>query len=103
MAKALNSKNLSALGPERLADLLIEVTKGRADLQRRLRSELNAAQGPEDVARDLRKRYAALRQPNRLVVGRCGHLKRADCKGGITIAVQASLAVNHLARFDAAY
>ena len=34
MAKALNKKNLLALGPERLADLLLEVTKGRADMQR---------------------------------------------------------------------
>ncbi|MCJ8140016.1 DUF6880 family protein [Falsirhodobacter halotolerans] len=62
MAKALNTKNLVPLGAARLADLLMEVTKGRADLQRRLRLELSAHQGPEDVARDLRKRYAAIRQ-----------------------------------------
>ncbi|MDB6455214.1 DUF6880 family protein [Falsirhodobacter sp. 20TX0035] len=61
-AKALNKKNLLVLGPDRLADLLMEVTKGRADLQRRLRLELSAHQGPEDVARDIRKRYASLRQ-----------------------------------------
>ncbi|MDH2328182.1 hypothetical protein QCN27_15025 [Cereibacter sp. SYSU M97828] len=61
MAKALNKKNLLALGPDRLADLLIEVTKGRADMQRRLRLELSAHAGPEDVARDIRKRYASIR------------------------------------------
>ncbi|WP_435170167.1 DUF6880 family protein [Falsirhodobacter sp. 1013] len=61
-AKALNKKNLSVLGTDRLAELLIEVTKGRADLQRRLRLELSAHQGTEDVTRDLRKRYASIRQ-----------------------------------------
>lgn len=61
-AKALNTKNLLALGPDRLAELLIEVTKGRADLQRRLRLELSAHQGSEDVGRDIRKRYASIRQ-----------------------------------------
>lgn len=69
MAKALNSKNLLALRPERLADLLIEVTKGRADLQHRLRLKLSGHQGPEDVARGLRKRYAAIRQAK-------GHISR---------------------------
>ncbi|WP_128253736.1 DUF6880 family protein [Falsirhodobacter deserti] len=61
-AKALNAKNLLALGPDRLAELLIDVTKGRADLQRRLRLELSAHQGSEDVTRDIRKRYASIRQ-----------------------------------------
>lgn len=61
-AKVLNKKNLTALGAERLADLLMEVTKGKADLQRRVRLELSAHQGPDDVARDIRKRYASIRQ-----------------------------------------
>ncbi|WP_136684250.1 DUF6880 family protein [Falsirhodobacter xinxiangensis] len=61
MAKALNKKNLLALGPDRLAELLLEVTKGRADAQRRLRLELSAHSGAEDVARDIRKRYASIR------------------------------------------
>lgn len=62
MAKALNKNNLLALGPERLAELLLEVTKGRADMQRRLRLELSAHQGADDVAHDIRKRYASIRQ-----------------------------------------
>lgn len=61
-AKALNKKNLTALGADRLAELLIEVTKGKADLQRRVRLELSAHQGADDVARDIRKRYASIRQ-----------------------------------------
>ncbi|TQS70415.1 hypothetical protein ERN12_14865 [Rhodobacteraceae bacterium] len=60
--KALNQKNLITLGPERLAALLIEVTKGNAAAQRRLRMELSAGQGHDEIAHDLRKRFAALRQ-----------------------------------------
>ncbi|OCX65752.1 hypothetical protein BFP70_06295 [Thioclava sp. SK-1] len=60
--KTLNVKNLAALGAEPLAALLIEVTKGNAAQQRRVRMELSAHQGPEEVALDLRKRFAAIRQ-----------------------------------------
>ena len=60
--KALNQKNLITLGPERLAALLIEVTKGNAAAQRRLRMELSAGQGHDEIAHDLRKRFAAIRQ-----------------------------------------
>lgn len=60
--KALNAKNLMALGPERMAELLVEVTKGSAALQRRLRLELSAHMGPEEAVRDVRKRFATIRQ-----------------------------------------
>lgn len=59
---ALNKKNLETLGAQRLAELLIEVTKGRAVLQRRLRLELSVQQGAEEAARDVLKRFAAIRQ-----------------------------------------
>lgn len=63
MAKTpLNKKNLEALGADRLADLLLEVVVGNAALQRRVRMELSADQGPDEVARDIRKRFAALRR-----------------------------------------
>ncbi|WP_299655023.1 DUF6880 family protein [uncultured Jannaschia sp.] len=60
--KSLNKANLIALGAERLAELLLEVTSGNAALQRRLRLELSAAQGPGEVAQEIRKRFAALRR-----------------------------------------
>ncbi|MGO4907690.1 DUF6880 family protein [Pseudorhodobacter sp. W20_MBD10_FR17] len=59
---SLTKKNLVPLGAERLADLLLEVTKGSAALQRRVRLELSANQGAEEVVLDLRKRYGALRR-----------------------------------------
>ena len=62
MAKAtsLNAKNLEALGTERLAALLIEISTGNATAQRRLRMELAGAQSPGELAREVRKRLAAI-------------------------------------------
>jgi hypothetical protein len=36
----LNANNLAALGADRLADLMLEITKGNAGAKRRLRLEL---------------------------------------------------------------
>lgn len=52
----LNAKNLEALGPERLAELLIEISAGNAGAKRRLRLELAGAQSPGELAKELRKR-----------------------------------------------
>ncbi len=52
----LNAKNLQALGPARLAELLMELSAGDAAAKRRLRLELAGAQGPGDVAREVRRR-----------------------------------------------
>ena len=60
--KTLNKANLETLGPETLAALVMELVQGNAALQRRARMELSAAQGPKDVAADLRKRFASLRR-----------------------------------------
>lgn len=60
--KALNKKNLMALGTETLADLMLEVTKGNGAAQRRLRLALSAEMGAQDAARDIRKRFAAVRR-----------------------------------------
>jgi len=54
--KTLNVKNLEALGAARLADLLIDITRGDAAAKRRLRLELTGASGPAEVAREIRKR-----------------------------------------------
>ncbi|WP_296644955.1 DUF6880 family protein [Roseinatronobacter sp.] len=60
--KTLNKANLEKLGAEKLAGLVMELVQGSAALQRRARLELSAAQGPKDVAADLRKRFASLRR-----------------------------------------
>ncbi|MCC5955621.1 MAG: hypothetical protein JJU07_05920 [Natronohydrobacter sp.] len=60
--KTLNKANLAKLGSEKLAALVLDLVQGNAALQRRARMELSAAQGPKDVAADLRKRFASLRR-----------------------------------------
>jgi hypothetical protein len=56
----LNAKNLEALGAERLAALLIEVSTGDAAMKRRLRLELAGAASPTEAAREVRKRLASI-------------------------------------------
>ena len=56
----LNAKNLAALGAERLAELLIEISTGEAAIKRRLRLELAGAQSPKEVAREVRKRLTTI-------------------------------------------
>jgi len=56
----LNAKNLEALGGERLAELLIELSTGDAAIKRRLRLELAGAQSPKEVAREVRKRLTSI-------------------------------------------
>jgi len=58
--KALNAKNLEALGAERLAELLIEIGAGDAAAKRRLRLELAGAESPAEAAREIRKRLSAI-------------------------------------------
>ena len=60
--KTLNKQNLERLGKEKLAELVMELVQGSAALQRRARMELSAAQGPKEVATDVRKRLASLRR-----------------------------------------
>ncbi len=58
--RTLNARNLEALGAPALAELLIEVSRGDAVIQRRLRLALAAAEGVEGAAREVRKRLAAI-------------------------------------------
>ena len=51
---------LQALGAERLADLLIEISTGDAAAKRRLRLELAGQLGPSEVAREVRKRLSTI-------------------------------------------
>ncbi|MDT8329184.1 MAG: hypothetical protein RQ750_17750 [Roseovarius sp.] len=65
--KTLNQANLEKLGAEKLAALVMDLVQGSAPLQRRARMELSAAQGPREVAADLRKRFASLRRSTSFV------------------------------------
>ncbi|EEB82737.1 DUF6880 family protein [Roseobacter sp. GAI101] len=65
--KTLNQANLAALGAHRLAALLIEVSTGSADIKRRLRLELSHNLGPEELARDVRKRLVSIRRSTSFV------------------------------------
>ena len=65
--KTLNKANLEALGADRLAELLIEVSTGSADIKRRLRLELSHNLGPEELARDVRKRLVSIRRSKSFV------------------------------------
>ncbi|MBG0807943.1 hypothetical protein IY145_00665 [Methylosinus sp. H3A] len=48
----LNAQNLEALGAERLAELLMEISSGDAAIKRRLRLALAGARGPSDAKFD---------------------------------------------------
>lgn len=67
--KALTAKNLLALGPERMAQLLLDLSEGDAIAQRRLRIELASHTGG-DVAGEIRKRLAAIGKARSFVDGR---------------------------------
>ena len=56
--KTLNASNLEALGAERLAALLMEISQGNAVLKRRL--ELVGTESPAELGKEIRKRLAAI-------------------------------------------
>ena len=58
--KALNARNLEALGAERLAELLIEISTGKSGAKRLLRLELAGAEGTAELAREVRRRLATI-------------------------------------------
>ena len=58
--KTLNATNLEALGAERLAALLMEVSQGNAAIKRRLRLELVGTESPAELGKEIRKRLAAI-------------------------------------------
>jgi hypothetical protein len=58
--KTPNATNLKALGVERLAALLIEISDGNATAKRRLRLEPAGAGNPAAVGREVRKRLTAI-------------------------------------------
>ena len=58
--RPLNARNLEALGAERLAELLIQISKGRTVARRLLRLELAGREGPAGLAHEVRQRLAAI-------------------------------------------
>ena len=56
----LNRNNLVALGAERLAELMIEISEGNAAIKRRLRLELVGTENPVALAKEVRKRLATI-------------------------------------------
>ncbi|WP_166144043.1 DUF6880 family protein [Methylosinus sp. RM1] len=63
----LTPQNLQALGAERLAELLMEISSGDAAVKRRLRLALAGARGPSDAAREIRKRLASISRPGAFI------------------------------------
>ncbi len=56
----LTAKNLEALGAERLAELLLEVSAGDALSKRHLRRALALKAGPQELTQQVRKRLSAI-------------------------------------------
>ena len=65
--RALNARNLEALGAERLAELLIEISKGRPVARRLLRLELAGVEGTAELAREVRMRLATIRRSRAVI------------------------------------
>ena len=56
----LNQTNLEALGAERLAALLLEISAGNANAKRRLRLELAGEESPAKLVNEIRKRLTSI-------------------------------------------
>jgi hypothetical protein len=65
----LNAKNLEALGAERLAELLLEISTSNAAAKRRLRLELAGAQSAGELAKEVRKRLTTIARSRSFVDG----------------------------------
>ena len=63
----LNAKNLKALGARRLAELLMDISRGNAAAKRRLRLELAGAESPAAVARAVRTQLATIARSSAFV------------------------------------
>ena len=65
--KTVTPDNLAALGPERLADILVDLAQGSAEVKRRLRLELTAEAGGDIIAAEIGKRLIALRSARSII------------------------------------
>lgn len=85
--KALNKKNLEALGADVLADLLMDAVKGDAARQRRVRMALSAEQSPKEVAADIRKRLAQIRRARSWISARAQRTLAKELTGFIDVTL----------------
>jgi hypothetical protein len=65
--KTITFHNLAALGPERLAAILVNLAEADAEIKRRLRLELAAQVGGDSIAAEIGKRITALRKARSFV------------------------------------
>ena len=98
--KTLNAANLAALGAGRLADLLIEVSTGSADIKRRLRMELSHNLGASELAQDVRKRLITLRKSKSYVSWRKRKLLVTDLSTQVAMIVDKIAADDPNTAFD---
>ncbi|ESQ78967.1 DUF6880 family protein [Asticcacaulis sp. YBE204] len=74
----LNATNLEALGAERLAALLMEISTGDANAKRRLRMELAGQDSPDKLAAEIRKRLTTIAAAETMIGWRTLKTFRAD-------------------------
>ena len=98
--KTLNKTNLGALGADRLADLLMEVSAGSADIKRRLRLELSHNLGASELAHEVRKRLAALRKSKTYVSWRKRKSLVTDLKTQVSMIVDKIAADDPVTAFE---
>ena len=92
----LNVKNLEALGSERLAQLLFEISTGDANAKRRLRMELAGAESPGKLVHEIRKRLSSIGGTTTFIGWRSLKGFRTD------LNVQRQLIVEQVAKAEAA-
>jgi len=85
--KALNKKNLEALGAEVLAELLMDAVKGDAARQRRVRMALSSEQSPKEVAVDIRKRLVQIRRAQSWIKARTQRALAKELLGLIEVVL----------------
>ncbi|MEM6891196.1 MAG: DUF6880 family protein [Pseudomonadota bacterium] len=84
--KSLNKKNLKALGADVLAELLMDVVKGDAARQRRVRMALSSEQSANEAAADIRKRLAQVRRAKSWISARAQRTLAKELTGLVELA-----------------
>ena len=98
--KALNKKNLTALGADVLAELLMDAVKGDAARQRRVRMALSSEQSPTEAAADIRKRLAQIRRAKSWISARGQRSLAKELTGLIDLTATRIAAENADLGFD---
>jgi len=98
--KTLNKTNLEALGADKLAALLIEVSTGSAEIKRRLRLELSHSLGASELAREVRKRLSSLRKSTSFVSWRKRKALIKDLDTQVSMIVEKIAPEDPTAAFD---